>query len=289
MRLLWLPDVLRSRGLVVVEVAGWQTRGVDLDPVTGVICHHTASAAGSGECPSLGIVVHGRPASGKNPALPGPLAQILLGRSGACYVVAAGKANHAGAGSYPTIPPNAGGNGHLVGIEAENSGVGEPWTSSQMLAYATLAAALAHELELDETRVVAHYEWRRPLGYKIDPAGPWLGGGDWYSGGRSPVNHSATAKDFRHRVRIILDSWSSDMTPDEHNLLVQAAADAAYSRHFLDSTFGIDAQGNALDMRLKLDRTYGEVRAEDHRDTLAGRVAAIDGTTNPATAPPPRK
>lgn len=276
MRLTWLPEVLRARGLTVVEVSGWETRGVDLDPIGGVVCHHTASAAGSGECPSLGIVVKGRPATATTPALPGPLAQILLGRSGACYVVAAGKANHAGTGSYPTIPPNTGGNAHLVGIEAENSGVGEPWTSSQMAAYVLLVAALLDYLELDETVAVAHYEWRLPRGYKIDPRGPWLGGGDWYSGGASPVNLSATARDFRHRVRVVLDSWSDDMNDEQDKLLRQAAADAAYNRQLLDTV-----------IRPKLDAVYVDTHGADHRGLLAGRVAAIDRTTNPAGSPDP--
>lgn len=240
-----------------------------MDPIGGVICHHTASAAGSGECPSLGIVVKGRPASGKNPALPGPLAQVLLGRSGACYVVASGKANHAGTGSYPTIPTNEGGNAHLIGIEAENSGLGEPWTMGQMAAYVLLCATLAHTVDIPYSQVVAHYEWRKPVGEKIDPAGPWLGGGDWYSGGRWITgSRTATADDFRHRVRVILDSWSDDMTPAEHDLLVQAAADAAYSRHVLDDV-----------LRPKCDAIYVEVADEADRpptqDTLGSRVVEI--------------
>lgn len=268
MRLLWLADVLRSRGLVVVEVAGWQTRGAEMDPIGGVVGHHTASAIGSGECPSLGIVINGR---GEPNPLPGPLAQILLGRSGACYVVAAGKANHAGLGSYSTIPANAGGNGHLIGIEAENSGLGEPWTMPQMRAYVLLVAALLDHEHLAYDRFCSHYEWAKPIGRKIDPAGPWLGGGDWYSGGQwTGVNRTATANDFRHRVRVTLESWSDDLTPAEHDLLVQAAADAAYTKHLMDDV-----------VRPKMDAIYVDTHGDDHPDLLAGRVKALAAGTAP--------
>ena len=40
--LLWLPDVLRSAGLEVEELEGWQTRGHgDVGDIRGVMCHHT--------------------------------------------------------------------------------------------------------------------------------------------------------------------------------------------------------------------------------------------------------
>jgi hypothetical protein len=258
-RLDWLADVLRARGLVVVEVDGWKSRGHDMTTVQGVVCHHTAGPA-AGECPSLHTVISGRP------DLPGPLAQILLGRSGACYVVAAGKANHAGAGAWPGVTQ---GNAGLIGIEAENTGVGQPWPSGQIAAYALLCAALADHCGLPSGRVLGHYEWATPQGRKLDPAGPWLGGGDWYSGGVWQSGaRSATCDDFRHRVQLILDSWSDDMTPDEHKLLVQAAADAAYSRHVLDDV-----------IRPKLDAVYVDTHADDHPELLAGRVKAlVDGS-----------
>lgn len=239
-----------------------------MDRVDGVVGHHTASAQGSGECPSLGIVVGGRPPPN---ALPGPLAQILLGRSGACYVVAAGKANHAGDGSYPTIPPHEG-NSHLIGIEAENSGLGEPWTMPQMRAYVGLVATLLHHEGLPFDRFCSHYEWAKPVGRKIDPAGPWLGGGDWYSGGRWTSNsRTATADDFRHRVQVTLESWSADLTPAEHDLLVQAAADAAYTRHLMDDV-----------IRPKMDAIYVDTHGDDHPELLAGRVKALaEGTVPP--------
>jgi hypothetical protein len=57
--------------------------------------------------------------------------------------------------------------------------------------------------------------------------------------------------------------------------------------------FGVDkATGAPLDIRKKIDAIYGDTHSEDHRDLLAGRIAAIDETVNgPLSldpAPPPR-
>src|SRR5262249_58950533 len=111
--LTWLADVLRSANLPVVEEHGWENRGRrDLISPAGVICHHTAGPA-TGDAPSLNTVIHGRA------DLAGPLAQLLLARDGTYHVIAAGTANHAGAGKWQGITD---GNGRFIGIEAENTG-----------------------------------------------------------------------------------------------------------------------------------------------------------------------
>ena len=95
--LTWLPEVLERAGLKVAEQPGWRTRGHgDMGTVRGVMCHHTAGPK-NGIMPSLGIVTNGRP------ELAGPLAQLCLGRDGTYFVVAAGLASHAGAGSWQGI------------------------------------------------------------------------------------------------------------------------------------------------------------------------------------------
>ena len=95
--LTWLPGVLRDVGLTVVEQPGWQTRGHgDVGRIVGVMCHHPAGPA-DGIMPSLDTVIHGRP------DLPGPLAQLCLGRDGTFFVVAAGHCNHAGLGQWRGI------------------------------------------------------------------------------------------------------------------------------------------------------------------------------------------
>ena len=93
--LTWLADVLRAAGLNVAEQPGWKERGRgDVGEIKGVICHHTAGPP-TGNMPCLDVVTNGR--TGAN-ALAGPLSQLCLGRDGTFYVVAAGRANHAGAG-----------------------------------------------------------------------------------------------------------------------------------------------------------------------------------------------
>ncbi len=111
--LTWLPAVLLDAGLRVAEQPGWQTRGrSDVGTVMGVMCHHTAGSR-TGIMPSLGVLTDGRS------DLPGPLSQLGLGRDGTFFVIAAGRANHAGAGNWQGITT---GNASFIGIEAENSG-----------------------------------------------------------------------------------------------------------------------------------------------------------------------
>src|SRR5450755_1258774 len=107
----WLAEVLEDAGLKVAEQPGWRTRGRgDVGPIKGVIGHHTAGPA-TGIMPSLGTVTNGRP------DLQGPLAQLCRGRDGPYFVVAAGRANHAGACNWQG---NTSGNTNFIGIEAEN-------------------------------------------------------------------------------------------------------------------------------------------------------------------------
>ena len=107
--LIWLPKVLKDAGLKVAEVPGWKTRGKNnVGPIKGVVCHHTAGAA-TGNMPSLGVVTNG------TSTLNGPLSQLCLGRDGTYFVVAAGRANHAGKGKWQNI---GSGNTKFIGIEA---------------------------------------------------------------------------------------------------------------------------------------------------------------------------
>src|ERR1041385_5319638 len=111
--LVWLAEVLEDAGLKVAEQPGWRTRGRgDVGPTKGVICHHPAGPP-TGIMPSLGTITNGRP------GLTGPLAQLGLGRDGTFFVVAAGRANHAGAGDWQGVST---GNSSFIGIEAENTG-----------------------------------------------------------------------------------------------------------------------------------------------------------------------
>jgi hypothetical protein len=132
--LTWLPGVLLEAGLKVAEVEGWQSRGrAEMGRVLGVMLHHTAGPR-QGNMPSLNTLVKGRS------DLAGPLAQLGLGRDGTWYVIAAGRANHAGDGIWNGART---GNSNFIGIECENSGEQtDPWPEVQMLALRQGVAAL---------------------------------------------------------------------------------------------------------------------------------------------------
>ena len=135
--LTWLPSILEAAGLKTATEVGWEARGLgDVGPTLGVLCHHTAGPK-TGNMPSLRTLINGRS------DLPGPLAQVGLGRDGTYYVIAAGRCNHAGRGSWKGVTT---GNTNFIGIEAENTGLGDdPWPPVQMDAYARgVAAILTH-------------------------------------------------------------------------------------------------------------------------------------------------
>lgn len=178
---------LRKWGLKVQEKEGWRHRGRPYNFYPkAIIVHHTASGSQSGNFASERIVTSGRS------DLPGPLCQVLLGRDGTVKLIADGYANHAGyGGPRAGIPANQG-NTYSIGIEAENNGVGEPWSKKQLNAYYRLCAALLVWIgKPDANLVIGHKEWapRR----KIDPAG---------------INMNR----FREQVRLALQQGSSVKT-----------------------------------------------------------------------------
>ncbi|HKY05973.1 MAG TPA: N-acetylmuramoyl-L-alanine amidase [Blastocatellia bacterium] len=161
--LIWLPSVLESAGLRVARVEGWEDRGRgDVGRIFGVICHHTAGNR-DGNMPSLRLITRGRP------DLRGPLAQLGLGRDGTYYVVAAGRANHAGEGSWRGL---TNGNSNFIGIEAENTGLSNdfPWPAVQMDAYARGVAAILRHIGQGIEFCAGHKEYALPPGRKPDPS-----------------------------------------------------------------------------------------------------------------------
>jgi hypothetical protein len=158
---LGIADRLRAAGLNVVEVAGWQTRGSDSFNPRGSVDHHTAGPR-NGNAPSLNICVNGRT------GLPGPLCNVLVGRDNTCYVVAAGKANHAGLGGWRGLV----GNSSVFGVERENVGTGaEPWRPDQTETAAKVHAALISVHGANPELVCEHKEWapRRKIdAYGVD-------------------------------------------------------------------------------------------------------------------------
>jgi N-acetylmuramoyl-L-alanine amidase len=258
-RVTWLADVLRSAGLVVRETDGWKERGApfkDGVPLDGIVGHHTVSNPPANN-PSLYVVTNGRP------DLAGPLCQLLLARDGSYDVIASGKANHGGEGYWPGWHSSA--NSYALAIEAENNGTGEWWSAAIMDAYAEGVAAILEHMGKGSDAFISHFEWCEPPGRKIDPRGPWMQGGggeDWWSGNYDVSARSADA--FRLRVEACMG-----MTAAQEKKLDQVIS-------MLDSFFGIDGEGKAKDMRLKLDAVYVEVYDENSPTTLGGRLVAIE-------------
>lgn len=160
MRLLTLPKLLRDAGLTVHEVDGWKSRGdSDFGPLRGITCHHTAGSRTSTDSGEIRTLVHG------STSAPGPIAQLYLSRTGAWHVVASGVCWHNLKG---WAGPNRGlDNYNLLGIEAQHSGAGEPWTAVQYQSYVRGVAALCAGLGVPVGRVAGHKE-HQP-GSKSDP------------------------------------------------------------------------------------------------------------------------
>lgn len=149
-----IADRLRGAGLKVVEVDGWQSRGANTLSARGSIDHHTAGPA-KGNAPSLNICIYGRH------DLPGPLCNVLIARDNTCFVVASGRANHAGTGDWNGLR----GNSQVYGIERENTGYAtgtkaEPWRPDQTDTAAKAHAALIRG-KADASMVCRHQEWTK--------------------------------------------------------------------------------------------------------------------------------
>jgi hypothetical protein len=164
--LTWLAEVLEDAGVKVAEQPGWRTRGHgDVGNIRGVMCHHTAGPL-QGNMPSLRVVTEGRS------DLAGPLSQLCLGRDGTFFVVAAGRAFHAGAGNWQGIST---GNTSFIGIEAENTGLrtgprADPWPAVQIEAYRRGVAAILRKIGADAIMCCGHGEYALPQGRKNDPS-----------------------------------------------------------------------------------------------------------------------
>lgn len=156
----WLAATLRNAGLTVHEAPRWTARGGTQFAPKGVMIHHTATGPNWSRERLTKLLVEGRP------DLKGPLCNLQLDRDGSFTTIAAGRANHAGAGSWSGI---TNGNNTFVGIEAANDGVGERWPQVQVEAMGVGVAAILKAVGSSPLMVVGHKEWapRR----KVDPRG----------------------------------------------------------------------------------------------------------------------
>jgi hypothetical protein len=258
MKLSNLAAVLRAAGLTVVETAGWATRGYagqDLTETAGVLWHHTATPReryAADAAPTLGTCIGGRP------DLAGPLCNIVLGRNGVAYLVAAGVANHAGAGSAPGVPTDLG-NHYLIGIEMESSGVAPwDWTAAQLAAAPRLGAAL-------ERNYLNHLppEMRLQLGHleyssqgKIDPAG-WPGGMDG--------------------LRMAINDTLNNEGEDTMAATPEQVADAVFKKSYARQGPGVTGTTNLGATVAWLDANMNGIRtAQDAQiKSLVGAIAAL--------------
>lgn len=158
-----LPTILRDAGLKVVEVDGWRgrERPGPFAPV-GVLCHHTATRKTASDAAVVRLLRVGRS------DLPGPLCQIGLSRNGTVYLIAAGRANHAGRAKSSGTVAAGDGNELYIGIEAFNDGVGEPWPIVQRDAYELLCAVLSVKVTGNSVNTVRGHKETSVTG-KIDP------------------------------------------------------------------------------------------------------------------------
>lgn len=184
---LTLKSRLEKAGLIVMEVAGWQTRGTDDLIGNGSVNHHTAGPR-AGVSPSLGVIINGRGKPGDKNYLPGPLANVHGPREESMRVnlVAAGKANHAGLGGYAGNV----GNSSVYGLEEEHTGYAtEPISEMRIERMARVHAAFAYG-HFTPQYVCQHWEWAPTR--KID-----------FVKGMLDVN------DFRNRVGRILTEMAT--------------------------------------------------------------------------------
>lgn len=187
----WLADALRKDQFVadrLIEVPGWQTRGRPPEQFsflpTGILDHHTACLVNQGHDPQSclnGIL------AGKVTA-PGPVSQLLgtwtppgvkwngSNVSPRILVVAAGRSNHAGVGTYPWGAPD--GNGSSIGIEwcgPPSEAQSIPWPDEVIELRERVDAAILRHNGWGVHQVTTHWEYATPRGRKIDPSGSYVG------------------------------------------------------------------------------------------------------------------
>lgn len=156
-----LARVARKTGFPVDEAPGWEKAGHGgMHSCSTIVIHHTAGSNNGKDYNSYGTVKNGRP------GLPGPLAQLGVGRNtGTVYVFAAGRSWHAG-----KVAKTAHNNDNAIGIEIENNGIGEKYSANAYSSAVALAGELVKEFGLSVNDVLGHKEIAIPRGRKIDPS-----------------------------------------------------------------------------------------------------------------------
>lgn len=156
------------------EWAGWKTRGRDpehgaFSDVYGIVIHHTGSDAGQSDDYLDFLATRGRP------GLPGPLCNASTDMDGDLWLIAQGRANHAGSGSSGVFahvkagdyagyvselkpgPDNLDGNAVYYGNELRYDG-GQPPTAKMYAAATRWAAAICDFHGWSALAVIGHRE-----------------------------------------------------------------------------------------------------------------------------------
>lgn len=154
-----LADVLRRAGVPVVEEGDWQHRGTggSFDGES-LMLHHDASPPGSSSSSADYIIDN-------------LLSQLWLAFDGTWHVIAAGRMNHAGKGSWPGVPDDNA-NATFIGIETDHT-TNESWSHGQRQYGLRGILALADWLDIRDSaddllrHLIAHKEWAPDR--KVDP------------------------------------------------------------------------------------------------------------------------
>jgi hypothetical protein len=174
----WLHDALAplqvAFGNKLKLLPGYTTRSRStggFDRISGIVNHHDAD-------PPSGVDINAVNYCYFN-AADRPVGNFHVVRNGDVYWGAAGASNHAGKGGPVTtskgVIPLDLGNRYLIGIEASNSGIGEPWPDVQLESILKLDTVLCKVYKLNPlTDIYTHAGWCEPScpGRKVDPAGP---------------------------------------------------------------------------------------------------------------------
>lgn len=203
-----LATIAASYGANVQLVDGASLRGSTPFTPAGILVHHTASPALSGDVPCAGLVVHGRA------DLPGPLCNLLVGRAGTVLAVAERAANHAGLGSgrvlaeiLAEMPPDAdaaargladttGGNSSLYGIEVECDGVGEPLTAAARDSLVKVCAGLCSAHGWSANRIRHHRQWTARKPDMSDRSDIWASVRNLLAGSAPPISDDEELDDM---------------------------------------------------------------------------------------------
>lgn len=265
-----IDQVIRNAGLNLRLWNGWQnnTRSTGgFEQLLGIVVHHTASGSGTSFDADWTYCAQNHQDA--------PVANLLLGRDGLVGLHSGGASNHAGKGgpwncSRGQVPLDSG-NSRLIGIEAQNNGVGENWAPIMCDAYEILCAALCEAYGFNPiSDEPAHFQWAPSR--KIDP---W-GGNQQTSGTDYTGPHEWIMPEFNNAVLVRMQGIP-EPEPEEDDMAGYLWKDPRYNNIFLLG------QGPATPVATavlqKLQPVLGKPLSEAHDPTLAAICEQAWGLT----------